>query len=82
MKRTIDLTTRQKAMAELAETRFGPGSEPISRFTLWRWCQACCVASGLDVFLPHETDRLHEVARLLSQGVGLKEIPQYFQETN
>jgi hypothetical protein len=78
MKAVIELTTRRLAMQELAQTRYGQGAEPISNPTLWRWCRACGLSSGRDVFLPHEMSRLHEVAKMLTAGYNLAHVKNHF----
>jgi hypothetical protein len=77
---TIEITTRDEAMRRLAETRYGAGAEPISRPTLWRWCKACGLPSGLSAFRPDEMQRLHRVAELLAQSFTLSHVKQCFED--
>lgn len=77
---TIEIVTRDEAMRRLAETRYGVGAEPISRPTLWRWCKACGLPSGLSTFRADEMQRLHRVAELLSQNFTLTHVKNFFED--
>jgi hypothetical protein len=63
--RIIELIDKPSLMRELADLRYGKGSQLPSRVTWWRWCKAIGVSSSQSTYTSDETARFIDYLKTL-----------------